>query len=91
MGGQALGAVMWGAVADTLGLTAAFLLPAAGLVLAALLGLLLMPLESHHDVRHSELPVATAAGPGLGSGRRAGVGHSGVAGAGPATSPTSWT
>ena len=56
MGGQALGAVMWGAVADVLGLTAAFLLPAAGLVLAALLGLLLVPLQSDHDVRHSELP-----------------------------------
>ncbi len=56
MGGQALGAVMWGAVADILGLTAAFLLPAAGLVLAAMLGLLLVPLQSHHDVRHSELP-----------------------------------
>ena len=38
MGGQALGAVMWGAVADILGLTAAFLLPAAGLVFAALRG-----------------------------------------------------
>jgi hypothetical protein len=56
MGGQALGAVMWGAVADLLGLTAAFLLPAAGLVLAALLGLLLEPLQSDRDVRHSELP-----------------------------------
>src|SRR3954454_6416845 len=56
MGGQAFGAVMWGAVADVLGLTAAFLLPAAGLVLAALLGLLLVPLQSEHDVRHSELP-----------------------------------
>jgi MFS family permease len=56
MGGQALGAVMWGTVADILGLTAAFLLPAGGLVLAALLGLLLVPLQSHRDVRHSELP-----------------------------------
>jgi MFS family permease len=56
MGGQALGAVMWGAVADILGLTATFLLPAGGLVLAALLGLLLVPLQSDHDVRHSELP-----------------------------------
>jgi MFS family permease len=56
MGGQALGAVMWGAVADLLGLTAAFLLPAAGLVLAALVGLLLVPLQSERDVRHSELP-----------------------------------
>jgi MFS family permease len=56
MGGQALGAVMWGVVADILGLTAAFLLPAGGLVLAALLGLLLVPLQSHNDFRHSELP-----------------------------------
>jgi MFS family permease len=56
MGGQALGAVLWGAVADSLGLTAAFLLPAGGLVLAALLGLFLVPLQSGHDVRHSELP-----------------------------------
>ena len=56
MGGQAFGAVMWGAVADSLGLTAAFVLPAGGLVLAALVGLLLVPLPSHHDVRHSELP-----------------------------------
>jgi MFS family permease len=56
MGGQALGAVMWGVVADVFGLTAAFLLPAGGLVLAALLGLLLVPLQSEHDVRHSELP-----------------------------------
>jgi predicted MFS family arabinose efflux permease len=56
MGGQALGALAWGAVADTLGLAAAFLLPAGGLVMAALLGLLLVPLRSDHDVRHSELP-----------------------------------
>ena len=56
MGGQAFGAVAWGVVADTLGLRAAFLLPAGGLVLAALLGLLFVPLPPHHDVRHSELP-----------------------------------
>ena len=56
MGGQALGAVAWGAVADILGLTAAFLLPAGGLVFAALMGLLLVPLQFHGDVRHSELP-----------------------------------
>jgi MFS family permease len=56
MGGQALGALAWGAVADTLGLTAAFLLPAGGLVLTAILGLLLVPLRSDEDVRHSELP-----------------------------------
>ncbi len=56
MGGQALGSVTWGVVADSLGLTAAFLLPAAGLVLSAPVGLLLIPLQSHHDVRHSELP-----------------------------------
>src|SRR3954451_15735442 len=54
MGGQALGAVMWVAAADLLGLTAAFLLPAAGLVLAALVGLLLVPLQSEHDARHRE-------------------------------------
>jgi MFS family permease len=56
MGGQALGALAWGAVADAFGLQAAFLLPAGGLVLAALLGLLLVPLGSDSDVRHSELP-----------------------------------
>jgi MFS family permease len=56
MGGQALGAVIWGAVADALGLRAAFLGPAAGLVLVAVLGLLLVPLRSDHDTRHSELP-----------------------------------
>ncbi|MCU1667746.1 MAG: family transporter [Blastococcus sp.] len=56
MGGQALGALVWGAVADTLGLTAAFLLPAGGLVLAALVGLLLVPLDFAHDVRPTELP-----------------------------------
>jgi MFS family permease len=56
MGGQALGALAWGAVADAFGLAAAFLIPAGGLVLAALLGLLLIPLRSDRDVRHSELP-----------------------------------
>jgi predicted MFS family arabinose efflux permease len=56
MGGQALGALAWGVVADAFGLAAAFLLPAGGLVLAALLGLLLVPLGADHDVRHSELP-----------------------------------
>jgi MFS family permease len=56
MGGQALGALAWGAVADTLGLTAAFVLPAVGLVLTALVSLLLVPLRSDEDVRHSELP-----------------------------------
>jgi MFS family permease len=56
MGGQAVGALAWGAVADTLGLTAAFILPAGGLVVTALLGLLLVPLRSDEDVRHSELP-----------------------------------
>jgi MFS family permease len=56
MGGQALGALAWGAVAEAYGLGAAFLVPAGGLVLAALLGLLLLPLHVPHDVRHSELP-----------------------------------
>jgi MFS family permease len=56
MGGQAVGALAWGAVADAYGLAAAFLIPAGGLVLAALVGLLLVPLRSSHDVRHSELP-----------------------------------
>jgi MFS family permease len=56
MGGQALGALAWGEVADAYGLTAAFLIPAGGLVLAALVGLLLTPLRSDHDVRHGELP-----------------------------------
>jgi MFS family permease len=56
MGGQAIGALAWGVVADAFGLRAAFLIPAGGLVLAALLGLLLVPLGADHDVRHSELP-----------------------------------
>jgi MFS family permease len=56
MGGQALGALAWGVVADAFGLAAAFLLPAGGLVLAALVGFLLVPLRSDQDVRHSELP-----------------------------------
>src|SRR3954471_11029747 len=55
-GGQALGALAWGAVADAYGLSAAFLIPAGGLVLAALLVLLLVPLRSDADVRHSALP-----------------------------------
>jgi MFS family permease len=58
MGGQALGALAWGAVAEAYGLRAAFLIPAGGLVLVALLGALLPPLGSDHDVRHSELPWA---------------------------------
>jgi MFS family permease len=56
MGGQALGALAWGAVADAFGLAAAFLIPAGGLVLVAAVGLLLGPLRADHDVRHSELP-----------------------------------
>jgi MFS family permease len=56
MGGQAIGAVAWGVVADAYGLAAAFLIPAGGLVLVAILGVLLLPLRSDHDVRHSELP-----------------------------------
>ncbi|HEY0401212.1 MAG TPA: MFS transporter, partial [Blastococcus sp.] len=56
MGGQALGALAWGALAEAYGLAAAFLVPSGGLVLAALLGLLLPPLRAAHDVRHSELP-----------------------------------
>jgi MFS family permease len=56
MGGQAIGALAWGAMADAYGLAAAFLVPAGGLVVAALVGLLLVPLRSAHDVRHSELP-----------------------------------
>ncbi|MBW8765883.1 MAG: MFS transporter [Geodermatophilales bacterium] len=56
LGGQALGALAWGTVADAYGLSAAFLMPAGGLVLAALLGLLLVPLRSDADVRHSALP-----------------------------------
>jgi MFS family permease len=55
MGGQALGALAWGAVAEAYGLAAAFVVPAGGLVLAALLGLLLAPLRSGHDPRHSPL------------------------------------
>jgi MFS family permease len=55
MGGQALGALAWGTVAEAYGLTAAFLIPGGGLVLVAMLGPLL-PLRSDHDVRHRELP-----------------------------------
>ena len=58
MGGQAFGALAWGAVADAYGLAAAFVIPAGGLVLVAILGVLLLPLRSDHDVRHSELPWA---------------------------------
>ncbi|MCW2508837.1 MAG: family transporter, partial [Modestobacter sp.] len=56
MGGQALGALAWGAVADAFGLSAAFLIPAGGLVVTSAVGLLLGPLRSDHDVRHSALP-----------------------------------
>jgi predicted MFS family arabinose efflux permease len=56
MGGQALGALAWGTVADAFGLPAAFLIPAGGLVVTAAVGLLLGPLRSDHDVRHSALP-----------------------------------
>jgi hypothetical protein len=56
MGGQALGALAWGVVADAFGLAAAFLLPAGGLVVVAFVGFLLGPLRSDHDVRHSDLP-----------------------------------
>jgi MFS family permease len=56
MGGQALGALAWGAVADAFGLPAAFLLPAVGLVVVAFVGFLLGSLRSDHDVRHSALP-----------------------------------
>jgi predicted MFS family arabinose efflux permease len=56
MGGQALGALAWGTVADAFGLAAAFLIPAGGLVVTAAVGLLLGPLRSDHDVRHSALP-----------------------------------
>src|SRR4051795_6254871 len=56
MGGQALGALAWGVVADAYGLSAAFLIPAGGLVLVALLGTLLGSLRSDYDVRHSALP-----------------------------------
>jgi MFS family permease len=56
MGGQALGALAWGVVADAFGLAAAFLLPAGGLVVVAFVGFLLGPLRSDHDVRHSALP-----------------------------------
>jgi predicted MFS family arabinose efflux permease len=58
MGGQALGALAWGAAAEAYGLAAAFVIPAGGLVLVAILGMLLLPLRSDHDVRHSELPWA---------------------------------
>jgi MFS family permease len=56
MGGQALGALAWGAVADAYGLSAAFLVPAGGLVVATFLGPLLVPLRADTDVRQSPLP-----------------------------------
>jgi MFS family permease len=56
MGGQALGALAWGVVADAFGLAAAFLIPAGGLLLAAAVGLMLGPLRADHDVRHTAPP-----------------------------------
>lgn len=56
MGGQALGAVAWGVVADAFGLRTAFVVPAAGLALAAALGLRRQPLPSRDlEVDHAEL------------------------------------
>jgi MFS family permease len=45
MGGQALGAVVWGAVADEAGLDAALLLPAAGLAVSMVLAVTHLRLE----------------------------------------------
>jgi MFS family permease len=56
MGGQAVAALAWGAVANAYGLRAAFLIPSCGLVVVAVVGLLLPPLRADHDVRHSVLP-----------------------------------
>jgi MFS family permease len=55
MGGQALGAVMWGGLADTASLRTTFVVLAAGLVVGAVLGL--GPLALHvgdHDVRPTQ-------------------------------------
>jgi MFS family permease len=51
MGGQALGALLWGAVADVAGLRVAFLVPGIGLVVATAVAVRALPLaESRLDV-----------------------------------------
>jgi MFS family permease len=47
MGGQALGAIGWGVIADVAGLAVAFAIPAIGLGLAAVWGLRRLPLPVH--------------------------------------------
>jgi MFS family permease len=63
MGGQALGALMWGLVADQAGLVAAFVTPAAGLVLAAAWTAWRLPLgpASYDLTRSRHWPAAPAA------------------------------
>ncbi|MFD8558417.1 MFS transporter [Streptosporangium canum] len=48
MGGQAVGSLVWGMVADTLTLQAAFLLPAALLILSTPIGVSRVPLPTEH-------------------------------------------
>jgi MFS family permease len=70
MGGQALGAAVWGAVADTAGVRTAFAIPAAGVALGAVVGLRLLPLRGELDLtpaRHWPHP-STAVEPGEGDG-----------------------
>jgi MFS family permease len=56
MGGQALGAVLWGVVASTAGLSAGLAVPAAGLLVGAVAGLRRVRLpEAGLDVRPAEL------------------------------------
>jgi hypothetical protein len=55
MGGQALGAVMWGGLASAVSLRAACVAPAAGLVAGALLGFRRLALHADElDVRHTQ-------------------------------------
>ena len=67
MGGQAFGAVMWGVVADTLGLTAAFLLPAGDWCSPRVPGLLLVPLPARPRRPAQRAPVAASRRPWTGT------------------------
>ncbi|MGV9599167.1 MFS transporter [Streptosporangium sandarakinum] len=54
MGGQAIGALVWGALAGRAGLAVAFLLPAAALVFSTPIGLRRVPLPTAHlDMRQA--------------------------------------